>query len=143
MFSIEISPKSIISLHVYFLRNSHVLQTFIQIWHSISFTADRSESNYARNLLLFCKVDISVRYFHPMTWHVEKMINFSKRYHIPQCNTYWFQVGKIRKFKYINILIEFFSERTSSISRNVNLKGRGNLFSFPLRTPCMTYASYE
>jgi len=38
---------------------------------------------------------------------------------------------------------EIFSERTSSIQRNVKLKDRDSFFSFFLRSPCMKSVSYE
>ena len=38
---------------------------------------------------------------------------------------------------------EIFSDRTSSIQRNVKLKDRDSFFSFFLRSPCMKSVSYE
>ena len=50
-------------------------------------------------------------------------------------------IGQIRSTKSPNL--ELFSERRSSIYRNVQLKDRDSFFSFLLRRPCMKSASYQ
>jgi len=50
-------------------------------------------------------------------------------------------MGQIRSTKSPNL--ELFSERTSSIYRNVKLKDRDSFFSFLLRRPCMKSDSYQ
>ena len=60
---------------------SEKLSLFTNVYTDLavnSTTAGRSESNYARDVLLYCKVDISVRYFYPTTLQNEKMIYFPR-----------------------------------------------------------------
>jgi hypothetical protein len=66
--------------------------------------------------------------------------HFSQKWN---AETHWMEYALAPPWADLNHPLELFSERTSSIYRNVKLKHWASFFSFFFRSPCMKCASYE